>query len=356
MQRVTIIGLGLIGGSIGLGLRRWATNDGKRAAVLEVTGFDLNLDNQNYAKKIKAVDRTEWDLIKAVRDADVVIVAVPPLAVREVFESIAPHLREGAVVTDTTSTKVQVLAWADELLPKHAHFVGGHPMAGKSQSIEGAEQDLFVGATWCVVPSVGASEPAVQTVLGMVNALQAEPMFIDAHEHDGFVGGISHLPFLLAIALMRGVSHDPGWRDMKYLTAGGFRDVSRLAAGSPAMHRDICATNRETVVRWLDGAVDDLQHMRSLIAAGSEEADETLLSIFNEARDARADWATSVRRDGELVQNTAGELTKVGVGEQMNQILFGSMFRRKPRLSNEREPIRPNKGNTGRDKPTSDAP
>lgn len=355
MQRVSIIGLGLIGASIGMGLRRWATNDGKRAAVLEVTGFDVNLDNQNYAKKIKAVDRTEWDLTKAVRDADMIVVSVPPLAVRDVFESIAPHLKPGAIVTDTTSTKVQVLAWADELLPAHIHFVGGHPMAGKSQSIEGAEEELFKGATWCIVPAVQADEAAVQTVLGMVNALQAEPMFIDAHEHDGFVGGISHLPFLLAITLMRSVSKDAAWRDMKHLTAGGFRDVSRLAAGSAAMHRDICATNREAITRWLDIAIDELQHMRSLIAAGSDETDETLLSIFNQARDARADWATAVRRDGELIQNTSGELSKTSVGEQMNQMLFGSMFRRKPRMA-EREPIRPNKGNTGKDAPTRDAP
>src|SRR6476619_3443193 len=141
MQKVTIIGLGLIGASVGMRLRRWATNDGKRAAVLEVTGFDLNLDNQNYSKKIKAVDRTEWDLTKAVRDADLIVVAVPAQAVRDVFESIAPHLKEGAIVTDTTSTKVQVMEWANELLPAHAHFVGGHPMAGKSQSIEGAEDN-----------------------------------------------------------------------------------------------------------------------------------------------------------------------------------------------------------------------
>lgn len=332
MQHVTIVGLGLIGSSIGLGLRRWATNSGKRAAVLEVTGFDLDLDHQNYAKKIKAVDRTEWDLAKAVREADMVVVAVPPLAVRDVFESMAPHLKAGAIVTDTTSTKAQVMAWAAEVLPSTVHFVGGHPMAGKSQSIEGAEADLFKGATWCVVPSVKADDSAVQTVLGMVSALEAEPMFIDAHEHDGFVGGISHLPFLLSIALMRTVSKDPAWRDMKLLTAGGFRDASRLAAGSPAMHRDICATNREAITRWLDLAIDELQHARSLIAAGSQEADETLLARFSEARDARAEWSTAERREGQLIQDTQSELSRQSVSDQMSQMFVGSMFRRRPRL------------------------
>jgi prephenate dehydrogenase len=332
MQHVTIVGLGLIGSSIGLGLRRWATNSGKRSAVLEVTGFDLDLDNQNYARKIKAVDRTEWDLAKAVRDADMVVVAVPPLAVRQVFESLSPNLKPGAIVTDTTSTKAQVMEWAAELLPDTAHFVGGHPMAGKSQSIEGAEADLFKGATWCVVPSVKADEGAVQTVLGMISALEAEPLFIDAHEHDGFVGGISHLPFLLSIALMRTVSKDPAWRDMKLLSAGGFRDVSRLAAGSAEMHRDICVTNREAITRWLDQAIDELQHQRSLIAAGTQEADETLLARFNQARDARAEWSTAERREGQLVQDTQGELSRQSVSDQMSQMFVGSMFRRRPRL------------------------
>lgn len=333
MQKVTIVGLGLIGSSIGLGLRRWASNEGKRSAVLEVTGFDLDLDHQNYSKKIKAVDNTEWDLTKAVRDADLVVLAVPPLAVREVFESIAPHVKQNVVITDTTSTKVQVMEWAQQMLPTTAHFIGGHPMAGKSQSIEGAEADLFKDATWCIVPSVQADEAAVQTVLGMVSALGAEPMFVDAHEHDSFVGGISHLPFVLSIALMRTVSADPAWRDMKFLTAGGFRDASRLAAGSPEMHRDITATNREAVVRWIDTCIDELRHVRSLISANTDEADETLLARFREARDARADWATAERREGQLVQDTEGELSKASVSDQMSQMFVGSMFRRKPRMN-----------------------
>lgn len=332
MQKVTIIGLGLIGSSIGLGLRRWATKDGSRTAVLEVTGFDLDLEHQNYSKKIKAVDSTEWDLSRSVREADLIVLAVPPLAVREVMESIAPHLKAGAVVTDTTSTKAEVMDWARQILPETVSFIGGHPMAGKTQSVEGADADLFKDATWCVVPSVKADETAVQTVLGMVNALGAEPLFIDAAEHDAYVGGISHLPFLLSVALMRSVSRDTGWRDMKHLSAGGFRDASRLAAGSPEMHRDICATNRGAVVRWLDTVIEELQHERSLIAAGTAETDETLLAHFTEARDARADWATTERREGQLVQQTEDELSRSSVSDQMSQMLFGGMFRRRPRM------------------------
>jgi prephenate dehydrogenase len=346
MQQVTIVGLGLIGASIGLGLRRWSTNDGKRQPVLSVTGFDTNLEHQNYAKKIKAVDRTEWDLPKAIREADMVIVAVPPLAVRGVFESLSQDLKPGAVVTDVTSTKADIMRWADEILPSTAHFIGGHPMAGKAQSIEGAEADLFQNATWCVVPSVRADENAVQTVLGMVSALGADPTFVDAHEHDGFVGAVSHLPFMLSIALMNSVSKDPAWRDMKLLSSTGFQDVSRLAGGSAEMHRDICVTNREAVVRWMDVAIEEMLYMRSLISAGTEETDEKLLDVFENARDARASWATSERRGGELVQDTDSELSNVSMAGQFNQMLFGSMLRRKPRLGSDSPEDRRN----GRDK------
>lgn len=332
MQRVTIIGLGLIGSSIGLGLRRWATKDGNRDSVLHVTGFDLDLEHQNYSKKIKAVDNTEWDLSRAVTDADLIILAVPPLATKEVMESIAPHLKDGAVVTDTTSTKSDVMTWAKTHLPSTVSFIGGHPMAGKTQSVEGAEADLFKDATWCVVPQVNADEAAVQTVLGMVNALGAEPLFIDAVEHDAYVAGISHLPFLMSVALMRSVSRDAGWRDMKYLSAGGFRDASRLSAGSPEMHRDICATNRGAILRWIDTVIEELDHQRTLIASSSPEADEALLAHFTEARDARADWATTERREGQLVQQTQSELSQGSVGDQMSQMLFGGMFRRRPRM------------------------
>lgn len=334
-QQVTIIGLGLIGGSIGLGLKKWSNNGGKRDDVLEVTGFDVDLNNQNFAKKAKAVDRTEWSIAKAVEGADLIILAVPPLAVKEVIENIGPVLREGAVVCDVASTKADVMNWAAELLPDTVHFIGTHPMAGGSRSIEAADGDLFRGATWCVVPAVDAEEGAVQTVLGMVSALGAEPMFVDAREHDGFVGAVSHLPFILSTALMRSVSTDPAWRDMQQLSATGFQDVSRLAGGSAEMHRDICITNREAVARWIDEAVDELQHMKSLISAGTEETDETLLRVFEEARDARAKWATRERRDGSLIQDTDDELVDFSVGGQISQLMFGSIFRRKSRAGSD---------------------
>src|SRR5918993_4390007 len=253
MQRVLIVGLGLIGGSIGLALRRWSEErkvDGRKP--LEIVGFDPNLDHQRAAEKLGAVDKGAWDLSKAARDADVVVLSTPVNSMRDVMQDLAPQLQPGTIVVDTGSTKAEVLKWAAEFLPREVHFIGSHPMAGKTQSVEGADADLFVGATWCVSPSVTASEEAVRTVLGLVSAAGAEPFFIDPEEHDAFVAGVSHLPFVLSAALMKATSSDSSWRDMKTLSATGFRDVTRLAAGSPAMHRDIVVTNKEAIGRWLD--------------------------------------------------------------------------------------------------------
>jgi prephenate dehydrogenase len=328
MQRVLIVGLGLIGGSIGLALRRWSEErkvDGRKP--LEVIGFDPNLDHQRAAERLGAVDKGAGDLSKAARDADVVVLATPVNSMRDVMHDLVAHLRPGTIVADTGSTKAQVLEWAAEILPREVHFIGTHPMAGKTQSIEGADADLFLGATWCVSPSVSASEEAVRTVLGLVAAAGAEPFFIDPEEHDAFVAGVSHLPFVLSAALMNAVSRDASWRDMKTLTAGGFRDTTRLAAGSPAMHRDILLTNRDAVTRWIDAVVGTLGELRQTLASDDERA-ASLDAFFSEARDARAEWATQTTREGELLQGTAAELNPESVSDHMGRMFLGGFAKR----------------------------
>ncbi len=329
MQQVTIVGLGLIGASIGLGLRRWATEGGQRASSLRIVGFDIELLHQNEAKRMKAVDRTAWTLSEALEGADLIVVATPPSAVPEVFTAIAEYAPDGAVVTDTCSTKAAVMRWASEFLPTRLHFVGGHPMAGKTQSIEGADADLFRGAVWVITPSLTASQQAIETVLGLIQVLGAEPRFLDPEEHDSYVAAISHLPFLLSVALMRVTSSDVAWREMRQLAAGGFRDTTRLALGSPQMYRDICATNAPAIVRWLERAIGELQQLRDLIVDGSEQALADLRETFEQARDARAEWAVQQQRPGEAQQGTESELSQLSVGQHLQQLFLGGLVRRR---------------------------
>jgi prephenate dehydrogenase len=271
---------------------------------------------------------------------------------RDAFTDIAPHLKHGAVVTDTGSTKTDVLAWSTELLPRTVSFVGGHPMAGKAQSIEGAEAGLFQGATWCVAPSVTATDDAIRNVLGMIAALGAEPYFVDPTEHDAYVAGISHLPFMLSAALVNTVSADPSWRDMKTLAASGFRDASRLAAGSPAMHRDILLTNRVAVRRWLESYIASLSALGAILDRDPEAARDDLTEFFTRARDTRAEWATQTTREGELIQGTESELSAEGLGGQMSRMLLGGLARRRrlPGEKNDRVGSRTRQNGKDRDR------
>jgi prephenate dehydrogenase len=324
MQQVTIVGLGLIGGSIGLALRRWsAANDN----ALHITGFDDDMDKQSKAKRMGVVDDTQWSLANAVGNADVVIVATPVGSMRDVFENIGDKLKPGAIVTDTGSTKTDVLEWA-KLLPTTVDFVGGHPMAGKSESLDAADPDLFAGATWVVCPSLTASESSIRNVLGIISATNAEAFFADPVEHDSYVAGISHLPFLVAATLIDTVSEDPSWRDMKSLASSGFKDTTRLALGNPIMHRDILVTNSQAVVRWIDQMIASLERSRGLLQGDPEVASVDLLAFLTKAQDERAKLELKQSRAAEQQpEGTAVEAQSVS--EQVNRMFLGGFGRKR---------------------------
>lgn len=336
MQQIGIIGLGLIGSSVGMGLRKWAGAEGKQK--IEVVGFDIDIANERYAKgKLAAVDRTIGSLPAIAEACDLLIIATPVRAMRDVFTIIAPHVREGATITDTGSTKAAVLEWARDLLPPTVSFVGGHPMAGNTRGVEGASAELFTGATWVVIPTVTAGDAAVQNVVGLVNALGATPRFLDATEHDAYVAGISHLPLAMSAALVHALSADASWRDMKTLTAGGFRDTTRLAAGDPIMSRDIFLTNRAGIARWLDRQIDELERLRALLTETGDESEARIEEWFTKARDARAEWATQEGKSGDLLQGTSDEMNE-DMKASFGRLFFGSLASRKRKLPGLNEP------------------
>lgn len=323
MQQVTIIGLGLIGGSIGMALRRWsAQNDN----ALRIIGYDADMEKQNLAKSKGAVDGTAWNLGEAVKNADVVVLATPVGAMKELFEDMGPSLKAGAIVTDTGSTKTDVLEWAKSL-PDTVSFVGGHPMAGKSESLEGADADLFKGATWVVTPSPTASESAIKNVLGLIAAVDAEAFFTEPAEHDAYVAGISHLPMVVAAALVTTATGDTSWRDMRTMASTGFRDTTRLALGSPEMHRDISMTNRASLSRWIDQMIGTLDAFKGYLADDDEDAArEKIHTFFAEAQEqrARAESTPSRRSEQEGDEALKGETVSQSVG----RMFLGGFARR----------------------------
>jgi prephenate dehydrogenase len=277
-MRLAIIGLGLIGGSVGLALKQanW------RQA--EVVGYVRRHEVGSLALKLGAVDKVESNLRETVKDANIVIIAAPILTIKDIFSQIAPDLSADSIVTDTASTKLQIMRWAEELLPPEINFVGGHPMAGKETSgIRAATASLFHKCTYCLTPASHARPAAVRTVKEMVKKLGAIPLTIGAQEHDSLVAGVSHLPLLLSVALVSATTKNPSWQQMSRLAASGYRDLTRLASGNPEVNAHICLSNQAAIVSWIDEFSEELQRLRKLVADENNEI-EKALALANEAR------------------------------------------------------------------------
>jgi prephenate dehydrogenase len=279
-RHVAIIGTGLIGASLGLAIR-------EASPGVRITGFELGSDAQRTASRLKAVDSFAPSLPHAVRDADLVVVATPVRSIELVFREMRDDLPPGVLVSDTASTKADVLRWAAELLPAGTSFVGGHPMTGR---LTGGSGDpvgtLFQQTVFCIVPSATAEASLVQRFVNLTEGIGAVPYFVDAAEHDGLVAGISHLPYIASVMLMRCIAEDRSWREMRSLAAGGFATATQLAAGNPTMYADICLTNREPILRQLDQYIERLRELRHRI----DDGDETILEEFTEASLARDAW------------------------------------------------------------------
>lgn len=304
MEKIAIIGLGLIGGSIALALKEAGLKD------VRIVGNARTRDTLQRAQKIGAIDDGYATPEDAARDARVVIIAAPILATKQIFEDIAPVLGEGTVVTDAGSTKANVMRWAKEILPAHAFFVGGHPMAGKeTQGIDAAESSLFRDKTWVLVPPADAPEGAVRTVVGIAQACGANPVFMDAEEHDSYVAAISHLPLALSSALFSVAFGSAAWPELASLASSGFKDTTRLASGSPEMAHDIVMTNRDNIIHWIDRFQVELSRFREMIATGESKA---VLETFGKPQFERDNYMVSgpPRRDqfGPQVEN-------VGLGD-----------------------------------------
>src|SRR5579884_718596 len=309
VEKVTIIGTGLIGTSIGLGLKA------ARLPTVELVGHDTEGEAMKTAQRLGAVDRTERYLEGAVEDARMIILAAPPLAVRLLLEDLAELAPEGCVITDVSSTKAEVMRWAKDYLPDTVSFVGGHPLAGKEESgPRSASADLFKGKPYAVIPSPTATDGAVKSVLGLVSILGAEPVFIDAEEHDQYVAAISHMPLVLSSALFTLVRNSPAWHEISPLASTGFRDLTRLASGDPQMSHDICVTNPDGVLHWLDRMIGELKRYRDLIMDNHEE----LFNTFNAAQVQREAFLAGTDRP---VREQRVELPSAA--DQMNTMLFG---------------------------------
>ena len=281
-KKIVIFGVGLIGGSFALALR-------KANAVAEVVGFGRSAGNLQQALQLGILDRIGQDIAAEVSDADLILLATPVGQMAELMARIAPHLRKHTLITDGGSTKSDVVrdAYA-QLGNKIAQFVPAHPIAGAEQSgAAAAGPDLYEGKKVILTLLPENSSEAVARVRHAWELCGALVSELSPKQHDEIFAAVSHLPHLLSFALV----HDLAQRDNRELllsyAASGFRDFTRIAASSPEMWRDICMANREALLKELQIYIAELNQLSTALAAGDVEK---LEQTFHTAQQLRAGW------------------------------------------------------------------
>ena len=277
---VTIVGVGLIGASLGLALK-------KSGVVTKVLGVGRSKENLEQAHKMGAIDGVV-DLVQAAKQSDVIVLCIPVAQMRSAFEVIEPYLESRTMITDAGSTKGDVILAAKEVLGKKAcQFVPAHPIAGGAQhGASAAKADLFQGKQTILCPLQENSPEDIVLITGFWEAVGSEVKKIGVVQHDAIYAAVSHLPHILSYALMASVVNSED-ADQKLSHVGaGFKDFTRIAASSPEMWRDICLGNRTAILKELDQYLLIVNHMRKLVAEGDGTG---LEKLFNKASKARQD-------------------------------------------------------------------
>ena len=280
IDRLALIGVGLIGGSFALALKQ-------AGAVREVLGVGRDPARLTVARELELIDGVA-DYAEA-GQADCILLALPVGETEAVLRQLAPHLKPGAVVTDAGSTKVNVIAAARAALGgRFGDFVPGHPIAGSEQSGPGAARaDLFQGKKVVLTPQIDIHADALATVRALWEAAGAQVETLDADLHDRVFAAVSHLPHLAAFALVDALAQRADGDTYFRFAASGFRDFTRIAGSNPEMWRDIALANREAVLVELDAYLAALQSLRTAISAEDAAA---LLAVFSRARATREHW------------------------------------------------------------------
>ncbi|MBN2117662.1 MAG: prephenate dehydrogenase [Anaerolineales bacterium] len=321
--QITIVGLGQIGSSIGLALKAHDVN-------VHRVGHDRDSQAAKESQKAGAVDDVKYNLPASVREAKIVILALPLAAVRETLEIIAPDLQEGTLVLDTAPAKATVAAWAKELLPEGRFYIGLTPainpeyLHGTEPGVKAARANLFERGLIAVNVPPRTPENSFDLAMGFVNLLGATPLLMDTVEADGLFSAMHVLPQLAAAALLGATVGKPGWQDARKLAG---RPYATVTAGA-ALHDDArslgvsALENRENIVRLLNAYIAALISLRDGIDAGDREA---VTKRLEEAFKGRTRWFDE-RFAAEWLQGETQQLDTPSFSERMNQTFFGGLI------------------------------
>ncbi len=279
IDRLVIVGLGLIGGSLARALK-------KQGVVGEVVGTGRREASLIRGQELGVIDRWTLDLGEAVKDADMVVIAAPTLAAEKVLESLKPYMRPDLIVTDVASVKGSLVAAAEHIFGEvPPQFVPGHPIAGSEQSgVEAAKDDLYVDHRVILTPLPNTDTQAHKKVRAMWEATGAEVVDMDVAEHDVVLAATSHLPHVLAYGLVDALAQSGSAQAIFRFAAGGFRDFTRIASSDPVMWHDIVRANRNAVLESMDSFTEHLAELRKAIESDDSGA---ILATFERAKKAR---------------------------------------------------------------------
>jgi len=286
-HKVSIIGVGLIGGSFGLAIR-------KKRLVQKVIGIGRHIHKLKEAKRLGAIDTYTTDFVQGVRDSDMVMIATPVSKIPLIVKKILPHLKKGCVITDVASTKEWVVRKVREIVTKDSargktpdvSFIGGHPMAGsEKEGVSNARADIFSGTTCILTPVSGNGRKALKALAEIWSAIGAKILLLKPKEHDYLVAYTSHLPHVLATSLINLIArlHKQEPR-VSRLLAGSISDMTRIAASSPFIWTDICVSNSQAISESIDAIVKHLEKFKRSIEKKKERG---LIDIFEKGREAR---------------------------------------------------------------------
>ena len=282
-KKITLVGVGLLGGSLGMALRK------RRSAAL-VVGFVRRAASVGECERLEAVKLATLDLQRAVEGAELIVLSTPIAQMRGLVKLMLPWLKPGAIVTDVGSVKGSVVRDIESLVARAgAHFVGSHPMAGaEKMGVAAARADLFDGAVCIVTPTRKSNPAAVRKVEQLWKSVGARVLKLTPKAHDDLVSRSSHLPHVVAAQLANLILSPEHPKEQRLLCANGFRDTTRIASGSPEMWRDIALANRQNLSRALDAFTAGLKDFRRALEC--EDAGAVAL-FFEQARERREQWS-----------------------------------------------------------------
>lgn len=289
LNKIVIFGVGLIGGSAALALKH-------AGAVGRIVGVGRSLDNLQSALDLDVIDEAQSDIATAMENADLVLIATPVAQTPTILEAIIPHLSKNTIITDAGSTKSDIAQYVEaaSLKAKNpaqflSQFVGGHPIAGAEKSgVAAAKADLFVGKNVVLTPNTQTSVEALSQVRALWHATGANVSEMSASAHDQIFAAVSHMPHLLAFALVDDLANRKNAKQLFDFAASGFRDFTRIAGSSPEMWRDISLANREALLSEIDSFQKELLLLKMLI---DTEDQQGLQDLFERASHARQQWA-----------------------------------------------------------------